>query len=81
MSLSGGCQTVPANYLNRADSHVISSPNPGGPNVSPRIPAGNEFNPVAPCVAITNAMVILGELLRGFNETIYKSYIEQNPRN
>jgi hypothetical protein len=32
------------------------------------------------CYAITNAMVILGELLRGFNETIYKSYIEPNPR-
>jgi hypothetical protein len=31
--------------------------------------------------AITNAMVILGELLRGFNETIFKSYIEPNPRN
>jgi hypothetical protein len=32
------------------------------------------------CVALTNSMTILGELLRNFNEVIYKSYIEPNPR-
>ncbi|MBV9772193.1 MAG: hypothetical protein JOZ32_21655, partial [Bryobacterales bacterium] len=32
------------------------------------------------CAALTNSLTVLGELLRGFNEVIYRSYIEANPR-
>lgn len=31
------------------------------------------------CTALLNSMAVLGELLRNFNEVIYKSYIEANP--
>jgi hypothetical protein len=33
------------------------------------------------CVALNNSVTILGELLRNFNEVIFKSYIETNPHN
>ncbi len=69
-----------------APSAIAAASAPGAPPAPMVAPAAKPDEPdgwckyAEICVALNNSMAILGELLRGFNEVIYKSYIEPNPR-
>jgi hypothetical protein len=63
-----------------APGALAAATTPPAPTVPEPDPPGGWCSDSEICVALTNSMAILGELLRNFNEVIYKSYIETNPR-